>query len=354
MRSIHLLSSLVALAAAAPAPAPQDIEFDLVAALPNPTYTTASDVTAQTVTYTPNAIYSDALPQITATDDASPTFTGVPVKRAAACAALPTGAGPIASSDTAANFLAIPELASTALAASTPAGYTQVFSNLNASNNAYGYLGYTTFKTYDVAGCAAKCNSINGCVSFNIYFERDPSVDPGTGASGCANPPSTTLIKCAFWGGPITVANANNPGQFRNQFQVVIAGSNGYVSNSIASVPGYGPAIPLGNAAINAPYDALGFSSYMGVAMFTYGPFNASLCARACSEKSAYAIAHPPTDGTPVQTCQFFNTYILYINSTSNPNNIQGQYCAMYSESWSSKYATKYVFHLSFIEFQGC
>lgn len=341
MRSFLLTSGLAALAAAAPAPVPQDIEFDLVYALPNPTYTIAADVTAQAVTYTPEAIYTEALPQITATDDADamPDATGAPNnKRAAAsCTALPSGYGPVPNPDTVAAFKAVPDFANNALQAATPSGYTQAFSNLNASNNAYGYLGFTTFKTYDVAGCAAKCNGIKGCMSFNIYYERDPSIDPGAGDE-CSNPSSTTMIKCAFWGGPLTTANANNVGQWRNKFQVVIAGSNGYVSNAIASVPGYGTAIPLGNAAINAPYDSLGFDSYMGVAIFTDGPFDASLCARACSEKSAYAIAHPPTDGSPVQTCQFFNTYILYINTTSN---LQGQYCAMYSESWPKSYATK-------------
>jgi hypothetical protein len=184
--------------------------------------------------------------------------------------------------------------------------------------------------------CAAKCNAINGCISINVLYERSPSLEPGTGDSGCANPSSTTLIKCVFWGGPVNNENAVNRGQWRNKFQVAIAGSNGYTNASVASVPGYTPAIPLGNAAINAPYDQFGYSSYLGVAMFV-GAFDASLCAKACSEKSAYAVAHPPTDGTPIQTCQFFNTYILYINTTSN---VQGQYCAMYAQSWSSKYAT--------------
>lgn len=202
--------------------------------------------------------------------------------------------------------------------------------------DSYGYLGYTTLQTYDSQACANKCNKINGCISFNIYFERDPTVDPGTGNSGCANPPSTTQIKCVFWGGPVDTDNALNVGQWRNQFQVVIAGSNGYVNNTVAQVPGYGMANPLGHAAINAPYDAYGFDSYMGSAMFV-GAFDAQLCADACTQKSNYAIAHPPTDGTPVQTCQFFNTYILYINTTKN---IQGQVCAMYSESWPASYAT--------------
>lgn len=200
----------------------------------------------------------------------------------------------------------------------------------------YGYLGFTTLKTYDVASCAAKCNAINGCISINIYYERDPTVDPGTGNSGCANPPSTTMIKCVFWGGPISADNAVNTGQWRNQFQVVIAGSNGYTNSSVAALSGYSAPIPLGNAAINAPYDKYGYNTYMGDAIFL-GAFNASLCAAACSQKSAYNLQHPSKDGSPVQTCQFFNTYILYINDTTH---IQGQYCAMYSESWPQSYAT--------------
>ena len=195
-------------------------------------------------------------------------------------------------------------------------------------------MGYTTLKTYDSNACAAKCNKINGCMAFNIYFERDPVVEP---AAGCDNPASTTMIKCVFWGGPVTTSNANNPGQWREKFQVVIAGSNGYINNSIATPAGYTPPTALGNAAINAPYDQFGFDSYMGAAIFNDGPFNVQLCADACSKKSAYNLAHPPTDGSPVQTCQFFNTYILYVNTTAN---LQGQYCAMYSESWPKSYAT--------------
>lgn len=67
-------------------------------------------------------------------------------------------------------------------------------------------MGFTTLQTYDVQGCANQCSAINGCASFNIYFERDPTVDPG---QNCPNPPSTTTIKCVFWGGPVNAGNAN-------------------------------------------------------------------------------------------------------------------------------------------------
>ncbi|KEQ74650.1 hypothetical protein M436DRAFT_33222, partial [Aureobasidium namibiae CBS 147.97] len=215
--------------------------------------------------------------------------------------------------------------ASSASQAPVPQGYTQTFQNLNASNNAYGYMGYSVLQSYDTNACAAKCNAMNGCISVNVYFEN-------SGIPGCANPPVATRVKCVFWGGPVNAGNALNYGSK----QLAVAGSNGYVNNTIAWVPGYGAPTPLGTAAISAPLNKYGFDSFMGSAIFV-GAFNASLCVEACTEKSNYAVTHPPTDGSPVQTCQFFNTYILYINSTKN---IQGQVCAMYSESWPASSAT--------------
>ena len=62
-------------------------------------------------------------------------------------------------------------------------------------------------------------DAINGCMSFNTYFERDPSLEPG---SGCTDPASVTMIKCVFWGGPVSASNANNYGQYRSKFQLVL------------------------------------------------------------------------------------------------------------------------------------
>ena len=58
-----------------------------------------------------------------------------------------------------------------------------------------------------------------------MYIERDPSVDPNK--DNCPNPPSTTNFKCTLWGVPVTVEEATNKGQYRDDFQVVITGSNG-------------------------------------------------------------------------------------------------------------------------------
>jgi hypothetical protein len=141
------------------------------------------------------------------------------------------------------------------------------------------------------------------------------------------NPPSTTTIKCALWGGPVTADNALNTGETREKFEVVIAGSNEFLSNAAVSIPGYGSGASYDNAAINAPYDQNGYNTYLGSAAFQ-GTFDPKLCAAACSQKSDYARAHPPADGSPVATCHFFNTYILYVNT---PDNVQGQYCVSQS-----------------------
>lgn len=134
----------------------------------------------------------------------------------------------------------------------------------------------------------------------------------------------------------MTVSNTNNYGRKWVGFSVVVAGSNGYVSQNISAPSGYSDANYLGNAAIAAPYDSLGYNTFMGAKVFASGPFNATLCAEACNAQNVYNLANPPADGSPVQTCQFFNTYILSLNSKT----ALGQYCAMYSTTWANKYAT--------------
>jgi hypothetical protein len=74
--------------------------------------------------------------------------------------------------------------------------------------------------SYNVQECASKCNSTLGCQAFNTYFERSPSVVP---APACPNPPGVANPFCVLWGGPVSLDNARNEGQFREQFQVVMA-----------------------------------------------------------------------------------------------------------------------------------
>ena len=142
------------------------------------------------------------------------------------------------------------------------------------------------------------------------------------------------MIKCVYWGGALSADTAVNDGQYRRDFHVVIAGSNGYTSTSITTPPGYSPGVALGNAAINAPLDCNKADTYMGVKIFSTGPFDAGRCAAACTAQSEYNLRHPPRTGSP-KTCQFFNTYVLYKNREP-----VGQYCSLYNETWAPAFAT--------------
>lgn len=146
----------------------------------------------------------------------------------AACAPQALGYAPPTPGN-AAFFLANPAYPLIASTAITPSGYSRSFVALNGATTGAGYLGFTYQQTYNTTGCASLCKGISGCVAFNTYIERDPLLNP---APACSNPPSIAQYKCSFWSVPVTAATATNTGQFREQFQVVIAGSNGKFSIS--------------------------------------------------------------------------------------------------------------------------
>ena len=110
--------------------------------------------------------------------------------------------------------------------APTPSGYVQNFKALNGATQQIGYLTYKIIDgtTYDVGACADFCNSETFCLGFNIYYERDGTVQP---TSDCPNPAPQTNIKCSLFGYPVSEVTATNQGQWQDQFQVVITGSNG-------------------------------------------------------------------------------------------------------------------------------
>jgi len=141
------------------------------------------------------------------------------------------------------------------------------------------------------------------------------------------------MIKCTLWGAQINSALATNNGQYRDQFHVVIAGSNGYNSNS--PPPSYtnfnGPSDRLGGA-IQAPLSINGVNPYLGMNMFP-GPYDPSQCAAACQAKTTYDSQHP-TDGT-YQPCNFFAAYVV-----SENNSPMGTYCAYYNQPFDRSYAT--------------
>lgn len=204
--SILTISSLALYAHAfpKPMPLPQAFDFDAIQALPPPPKITMSvGVTAQTVKINTAAIIKSAVQAVTTDPLDAPARK---VKRQAVATSSsspsscvggspqPTGAFPPSSPDTPDGFKNDPQYATIANAATTPSGYIQVYKALTASTVTWYYLGYTLMSSYDTQACANLCSSKDLCQSFNVLFERDPSVDPGTGI-GCSNPPSTVVVK---------------------------------------------------------------------------------------------------------------------------------------------------------------
>ncbi|KAL0942889.1 uncharacterized protein CTRU02_200775 [Colletotrichum truncatum] len=239
------------------------------------------------------------------------------------CALLPAGSGPVPLVDTAQAFLSDTAFSNAALSAKTPSGWYRTFQNLQSATSASVYQGYKTYATYDPALCAADCAKISGCAAFNIFFERDPSQDPSV---SCPNPSSTTVIKCSFWGVAIGPSTATNSGQKRNDFVVVIAGSNGYqLSAPVYDVTGYNATF-TDAATINAPSSCNSYITYKAHTNEAYDP---ALCATDCA---AQALETNPFNGL---RCHFFTSYLLVKNGVA-----QAQICALYSRTWDKSYAT--------------
>merc|ERR1712029_570050 len=162
--------------------------------------TTAPTATPKVCTNTPYTPYYPALatgyttdPALTATTTAGQACPTTPedgtycgfINPQDPCAAQPDGYGPVPTPDTASAFRDFEKLHASASAApsiiaSDAEGeqYEKVFEDLDGSVSAQSYLGSYTFKTYDVEECASKCDCTELCSSFNIFAERDPSLNP--------------------------------------------------------------------------------------------------------------------------------------------------------------------------------
>jgi hypothetical protein len=143
---IYTFALSAALGAVAAMAAPQFIDLDMAIAAPDPTYTVASDATAQVVTINTGSLLASAsaaatVTSIAITDVLSASASGVQKRAASSCTALPTG------------------IAKYALPSGT--GYNNTMTNQGASNSAYGYLGFSNLVDYDTNACAAKCNAVS-------------------------------------------------------------------------------------------------------------------------------------------------------------------------------------------------
>lgn len=181
-----------------------------------------------------------------------------------------------------------------------------------------GYLGYYSLESYDVQACANYCNSTSTCLSFNIFYERDPTLFP---AAACPNPTAGTAIKCTLWGVPSSKAAASNFGQYRDQFQVVIAGSNAYnlVSPIAASIPSFTAADVLAGTVNNV-------AAFIGSEYYNQ-PYNPAVCSAVCLATNAQNQAAAKAAGLSTYTaCNYFNSFVLSQNGAAT-----GMYCNFYS-----------------------
>lgn len=301
MHPSFLLPAFIGLAYAAPRP--QEIALDEIEGLPSPTFVTpAVAVAAQSATFVPVESQVLAASSAISVDppSASTTADAQMIRRDGTCNPYPTGSGPVATPDTVEAFLCNPALRALSGSAPAPDGYQEAFAGLNASLSALNYMGLYTLTSYDTLGCASLCDQATGCVAFNMYVERDPSLDAND--VKCPNPPSTTNYKCTLWGAPVCDEEATNFGQYRSQFHVVITASNAY--NKVAPpapIECFAGPTELGGA-INAPTNT---GSYMGYKYYAFSQsqgYTPETCAAACKSTSAYNQQHPNADGS-FQTC---------------------------------------------------
>ncbi|KAL1637898.1 hypothetical protein SLS56_000455 [Neofusicoccum ribis] len=312
MRSALVLSGLVAIAAAAPAPAPQEIEFDnVIDAIVSTQVPTGT--AAPTATYDAASALSSAAAQATADP--------VALSKRDAPATCPS------STDDAASFQSSSTYSSAASSAPCPSGYDKQFTALTGATTGSGYLTYYVLGSYDPSACAAKCDALDNCLGFNIFYERDPSVTP---SDSCTNPASTTVIKCSVWGLPVSPSTATNVGQWSGPtdqwFHTVIAGSNGYNKHNFVpkTVDGFN-----GPSALKGATQA---SGYIGMRFFDV--YDVSLCAKTCTETTAFDKAHiqnaiaGDSAHYAYDACNYFNVYVL-----SEGDKPTGMYCSMYTST---------------------
>lgn len=134
----------------------------------------------------------------------------------------------------------------------------------------------------------------------------DSKLCPATAVS-----PSTTLLKCAFYGIGLDFTKATNTGQYQGKFKVVIAGSNAYTKATLPAVDGYD--------LIGTPNDRIvtqGVEFFMGyLTFFEDTPNDYELCADVCSSNTVVL-----RDGYDTENggCTAFNAFMVYLDGSQN------------------------------------
>lgn len=223
--------------------------------------------------------------------------------------------GPQVQPDTVAALEAYPEFHKQAQSANAPAGYAPTFTDLNASVSANTYLGLQTLKSYDVNLCAEYCNNKTLCTGFNIFIERDPSLNP---SDNCTLPASIANYKCTLWGSGVDTASATNYGQTRpipsrhRRLRRLRKDQHHHPPSQLQ--PGWQPPTKCGDGSKGHNHP----STCIGTGFFP-GPYNPSLCA-AYAEAQNVVNKKSPFWYNWIQfwtgmynpyKCDFFNTVVI-------------------------------------------
>lgn len=216
-----------------------------------------------------------------------------------------------------------------------------------AIENDLTFLGTHILEHYDADECARFCDNMPTCASFNLYFERDPIYEPNRTA-GCPNPPSTTNINCVLWHSHLEANEAINFGEVREDFQVVITGSNLYNKINgpldLGELGFDGPRVDVDNdAAFLVPDEPTGgYSTILEQKPLYYSYYDASatldkydptICAHLCSNITDAATPSSPFTNNAYPVCSMFVAYELIYNNTP-----VAMVCELYSSVWSSHY----------------
>ncbi|GAM91314.1 hypothetical protein ANO11243_093630 [Dothideomycetidae sp. 11243] len=255
----------------------------------------------------------------------------IPKVKAAACAPATPLYSYIPSDNSPSGFIVDASLASLAKAAVLyPAGYSTSFTNAYGSLFANNYLTAYDLPSYNASACAAYCNAYPSCTAFNVYIERQPSLYP---ADSCSNPSAITGIRCALWNDTVTASQAQNVGQWRVNFMVVIQGSNGYNKNPASStISGYQAAVPLAGAVDVRPLIATGATDPTVASGFVTSGNSAQQCASLCTNATTSARNAAISSGaTSYSPCNYFNTVQISVNGA-----VQGTYCQLYTQDVSA------------------
>lgn len=206
-----------------------------------------------------------------------------------------------------------------------PAGYNTSFTGQFAGLFAPNYLGYQQLSSYNTSACAAYCNARSDCNAFNIYFERTPVYIPD---DACPNPNAAATITCALYGSFVDASTANNIGQYRKDFMVVIQGSNGYNLN---------PA-PAAVSSFQGPnaLDAVAYNSKMYLTQQYFSNYDVTQCSSLCTAYTAKSKATAQNNKASTYTpCNYFNVFNLTLNGQ-----YQSMGCYLFTTSDAANYDT--------------